>query len=233
MANKLKKSSKKPGKTNSENLKTEKEEKVSFKELARDERTWKIIGAVSLAISILLFIAFISYFFTWKEDQDKVQRGGLSILMDDNIIVSNLLGRLGAVVSHFFIYKGFGIASLLICTFFFIVGVNLLFRKKFWSVWRNVRYVTVGMVVLSVCLAFVFAAADFSFGGAVGKMIVRWLERFLGSFGTGALLFVVALGYIIWQFNPNFKVPEKKKEKEKEIETENEIKKETPSQSQS
>jgi len=210
MANKLKKSSKKPGKTNSENLKTEKEEKVSFKELARDERTWKIIGAVSLAISILLFIAFVSYFFTWKEDQDKVQRGGLSILMDDNIIVSNLLGRLGAVVSHFFIYKGFGIASLLICTFFFIIGVNLLFNRKVWSVWRNVRYVTIGMVVLSVCLAFLFASADFSYGGAVGKMIVQWLERFLGLIGTGALLFVLAAGYIIWQFNPSFKISGKK-----------------------
>ena len=210
MANKLKKSSKKPGKTNSENLKTEKEEKVSIRQLARDERTWKIIGAVSLAISILLFIAFISYFFTWKEDQDKVQRGGLSILMDDNIVVANLLGRLGAVVSHFFIYKGFGIASLLICTFFFIIGVNLLFNRKVWSVWRNVRYVTIGMVVLSVCLAFLFSSADFSYGGAVGKMIVNWLERFLGLIGTGALLFVLAAGYIIWQFNPSFKISKNK-----------------------
>lgn len=210
MANKLKRASKKPGKTNSDNLKTEKEEKVSLTQLARDERTWKIMGAVSLAISILLFIAFVSYFFTWKEDQDKVQRGGLSILMDDNIIVSNLLGRLGAVVSHFFIYKGFGIASLLICTFFFIIGVNLLFNRKVWSVWRNVRYVTIGMVVLSVCLAFLFASADFSYGGAVGKMIVNWLEKFLGLIGTGALLFVVAAGYIIWQFNPSFKISAKK-----------------------
>lgn len=215
MANKLKRRSRgkgnagKPGKTNSNNLKNEKEEKVSIKELARDERTWKIIGAISISVSILLFIAFISYFYTWKEDQDKVQHGGLSILIDNDIVVTNLLGRLGAVVSHFFIYKGFGIASLLICTFFFIVGVNLLFNRKVWSVWRNLRYVTIGMVVLSVCLAFLFSGADFSYGGAVGKMIVNWLDRFLGLIGTGALLFVVALAYIIWQFNPSFKIPGK------------------------
>lgn len=226
MANKLKKSGsgkspmEKPGKTNSDKLKTEKEEKVSIKELATDERTWKILGAISLAISILLFISFISYLYTWKEDQDKVLRGGLSILMDNDIVVANLLGRLGAVISHFFIYKGFGIASLLICTFFFIIGVNLLFNRRVWSVWRNVRYVTIGMVVLSVCLAFIFARADFSYGGAVGRMIVDWLERFLGLVGTGALLFVVALAYIIWQFNPNFRLPERKAIAEKpEIES--------------
>ena len=59
MANKLKNNSTKnpvdkPGKTNSDQLKPEKEEKVSFKELARDERTWKIAGAVSLFISLFL-----------------------------------------------------------------------------------------------------------------------------------------------------------------------------------
>lgn len=209
MAKKLK--STKPGKTKADHLKPENEEKVTLKQLAGDERTWKITGAVSLFIALFLFIAFVSYFFTWKEDQDKVLRGGASVLFNEEITVSNLLGRLGAVVSHFFIYKGFGIASLLICTFFFVIGVNLLFSRRFWSVWRNLRYVTVGLLVLSVCLAFIFGSADFSYGGAVGKMIVSWLQNFLGKIGTGALLFVLALSYIIWQFNPAFNIALQKK----------------------
>src|SRR5688572_15984059 len=110
----------KPGKSNPSPFKAEKEEQIDWRKLARDERTWKITGAVSLLVSIFLFIAFISYFFTWKEDQDKVFRGGVSILWDNDIKVSNLLGRLGSYLSHVFIYKGFGIASLLICTFFFV-----------------------------------------------------------------------------------------------------------------
>ena len=65
----------KPGKTNPSPFKPDKEERIDWRGLARDERTWKITGAVSLLISIFLFIAFISYFFTWKEDQDKVFRG--------------------------------------------------------------------------------------------------------------------------------------------------------------
>ena len=81
--------------------------------------------------------------------------------MDNDVSVANLLGRLGAYISHFFIYKGFGIASLLICTFFFVVGVNLLFRRKVFSIWRNLKYVTIGLLVLSVSLAFVLPAAIF------------------------------------------------------------------------
>ena len=216
----------KPGKTNTSVLPQEKEESVDLRSLARDERTWKIIGAVSLLVSLFLFIAFFSYFFTWKEDQDKVSQGA-SILLDNDTKVNNLLGRLGAYFSHFFIYKGFGVASLLICTFFFVVGVNLLFNRKVFSIWRNLKYVTLGLVVLSVSLAFVFASSDFRFGGGVGDMINRWLIGALGTVGTGAVLLLLAIVYFIWQFNPTFNLPAKKEESIAEEEnTESEVEKE-------
>ncbi|HKZ66642.1 MAG TPA: DNA translocase FtsK [Chitinophagaceae bacterium] len=214
MANKQKKTTAKkqkadPKKADAKPFKQEKEENIDWKTLARDERTWKITGAVFLLIAIFLCIAFISYFFTWKEDQDKVFRGGSSLLMDNDTKVSNLLGRLGAVVSHFFIYKGFGIASMLICTFFFVVGTNLLFNRKVFSIWRNLKYVTIGLLVLSVSLAFIFSG-EFPFGGGVGAMISNWLMGIFGTIGTAALLLVVAFAYFIWQFNPSFNIPAKK-----------------------
>jgi S-DNA-T family DNA segregation ATPase FtsK/SpoIIIE len=217
MANKLKNSAGKkvkadPKKADSKAFKKEKEESVDWKKLARDERTWKIAGALFLLIAVFLLVAFISYFFTWKEDQAKVFRGGSSLLVDNDIKVSNLLGRLGALVSHFFIYKGFGIASLLIVTFFFVVGTNLLFNRKVFSIWRNLKYVTIGLLVLSTSLAFVLSASDFPFGGGTGMMISRWLTGIFGTIGTAALLMVVAFAYFIWQFNPAFRVPGQTKE---------------------
>jgi S-DNA-T family DNA segregation ATPase FtsK/SpoIIIE len=222
MSNKKKKTTpKKPGtkplKTDKKGFKQEKEQSIDWKALARDERTWKIIGAVSLLVSIFLFIAFISYFFTWSKDQDVVSRGS-SILFDNTVQVNNLLGKLGALTSHFFIFKAFGIASLLICTFFFVVGVNLLFNRKVFSIWRNLKYVTVGVMVLSISLAFVLSGSEFRFGGGVGVMISDWLTGIFGNVGTAALLFVVALAYIIWQFNPSFNLPAKKTSEEEPAE---------------
>ncbi len=214
MAKKSRKTTAKGGKNVSskstpKGWKPEKEERIDWKQLARDERTWKIIGALSLLVAVYLFISFLSYFFTWKEDQKWVEQGA-SVLFDGDAKVNNLLGRLGAYISHFFVNKGFGVASLLICTFFFVVGVNLLFKRKVFSIWRNLKYVTVGLLVLSVSLAFVFGASGFSWGGGVGNMISDWLVGIFGNIGTAALLFVVALGYIIWQFNPAFNLPKKK-----------------------
>ena len=215
MATKLKKKKKtspekKPEKSQLNTLMADKEEKIDWKALARDERTWKIIGTIFLLVATFLFIAFISYLFTWKEDQPEVSRGGLSILFDNKLHVHNLLGKLGALTSHFFIYKGFGIASLLICTFFFVAGVNLLFSRSVFSVGRNLKYVTIGLLVLSASLAFIFANSSFRLGGGVGNMISDWLTGALGNIGTAAVLFVLGAGYIIWQFNPAFNLPAKK-----------------------
>ncbi len=217
MAKKLKKKrknspEKKPAKPILNNLKADKEEKINWKTLARDERTWKIIGTLSLLIAIFLFISFISYLYTWKEDQSKVFNKGFSILFNDTVHVSNLLGKLGALISHFFINKGFGVASFLFCTFFFVVGVNLLFRRRVFSIWRNLKYVTIGLLVLSISLAFIFGNSGFPFGGGVGNMISQKLTGAIGNIGTGAVLLVLALGYFIWQFNPAFNFPKKNRE---------------------
>jgi len=216
MSNKKKKktvtarSGNKPKRADTKGFRQEKVESIGFKDLVRDERTWKIIGAVSLLIATFLFIAFVSYFFTWSNDQSAVSKGG-SILFDNTVRVNNLLGKLGALASHFFIFKAFGIASLLICTFFFVAGVNLLFSRKVFSIWKNLKYVTIGLVLLSTVLAFILSGSEFRFGGGVGVMISNWLVGIFGTVGTAAILFVIGLAYTIWQFNPSFNLPSAKK----------------------
>ena len=225
MANKLKKSTpkadaEKPAKTekagrspktSSDKFRSDREENLDFRTLAKDERTWKIIGTISLLISIFLFIAFISYLFTWREDQSQARKG-IEFLFEDNDDnkVSNLLGRLGAFTSHNLIYNGFGLASFLFCTFFFVIGINLLFNRRVFSIWRNLKYVTFGLMIASISLAFLFpgVANSFPWGGEVGNMISSWLVNFLGTIGTACLLLVVAGSYLIWQFNPSFNLPQ-------------------------
>jgi S-DNA-T family DNA segregation ATPase FtsK/SpoIIIE len=189
-------------------LKTEKDTKLTVSQVLRDERTHKIVGAVFLLTSIFLLIAFTSYLFTWREDQDKVLRGISILAPSQDFKVANLLGSLGAYISHFFFYNGFGIASYFICSFFFVTGINWLFAKRYFSIRRNLRYVLIGLVYLSTTLAFIFRNASFPCGGAFGNMISDWMVRFLGKIGTACVLFAGATAYIIWRFNPEFKLPE-------------------------
>ncbi len=211
MANKLKKKS--PPPPNPDKLQEEKEEQVTVKEVVKDERTAKIAGAVSLLISAFLFVAFTSYCITWQEDQSIVKDFGVKIFSTDDVQVRNILGVLGAYISHNLIYNGFGVASFLLCTFFFVAGVNLLSGKKIFSITRNIKYVIVGLPVLSVAFAFFSSGSSFSWGGAAGELLESWLVKWIGKTGTGASLALAVLIYIIWRFNPSFRLPERRRHK--------------------
>ncbi len=206
MANKLKKNT--PPPISAEELNPDKVVEVTVAEVVKDERTTKIAGTASLLLAVFLFIALTSYLFTWQEDQDKVHQFGIKIFATNDVKVSNLLGVLGAYVAHIFIYKGFGIASYLFCSFFFVLGINLLFGKKIFSLVRNIRYVLIGLLVLSVASAFASLNNAFSYGGAVGELVCSWLIKWIGNVGTGAILVVTVFSYIIWRFNPQFKWPD-------------------------
>jgi len=204
MANKLKK--KTPPPPDPDQLKPEKEEQVTVTDVVKDERTTKIAGAISLLIAAFLFISFTSYFFTSKQDQSQVFH--FSDLFSGQK-VSNLMGLLGAFVSFNLIYNGFGVASYLFCTFFFVLGVNLLFSRKVFSLARNLKYVIIGLLVLSVAASFFTRDSSFSWGGGVGEMMNGWLVKWIGPVGTGAMLALAVLIYIIWRFNPAFKLPQR------------------------
>ena len=55
----------------------------------------------------------------------------------------------------------------------------------------------VGLLVFSVALHFFLNSDTFSYGGAVGELSEQWLENWIGKVGTGALLGLAVLSYII------------------------------------
>ncbi|MFC4262141.1 DNA translocase FtsK 4TM domain-containing protein [Ferruginibacter yonginensis] len=190
-------------------LKQEKEEAVEVKELLKDERTHKIAGSICLLLAILFFIAFTSYLFTWDEDQDKVFKEGYKLLLGTDTKVANLMGTFGAFIAHLLIYKGFGVASYLICTFFFIIGINLFFGKKVFSVLRNIKYLIVGLPLLSITASVIMQGNDFAWGGAVGDMCRDYFYSAIGKIGTIGCIAVAFFAYVIWRFNPSFSLPQK------------------------
>lgn len=186
-------------------FKKEKEEKVEINELLKDERTHKIAGSICLLISIILFISFTSYLFTWQDDQDIVFKSGSGLFWGEDVQVQNLMGTFGAFISHFFFYQGFGLASFLVCSLFFVIGVNLFMGRVIFSLRKNLRYVLLGLPLISLALAVMTNGSGFPWGGQVGDFSRDWMYRFIGKIGTIAVLLVTGLSYIIWQFNPSFR----------------------------
>lgn len=192
--------------TESEIFKKEKEEKVQVAALLKDERTHKITGSISLLVSLFLFISFSSYLFTWDEDQDLVLSSGNGLFWGSNAEVQNLMGSLGAYISHFFFTEAFGLASFLLCSTFFVLGVNLFFGRKVFSPFNNLKYLLAGLPFISILLAVITRGSVFPWAGQVGDLARDWMYQFIGKFGTISILVVATVSWVIWRFNPSFRL---------------------------
>ncbi|MBU3714383.1 MAG: DNA translocase FtsK [Ferruginibacter sp.] len=203
-------------------LKDDKVETVKVKQLIKDERTRKILGTFFLLLTVLFFVAFSSHLYTWNEDQSQISKRFTKLLWQTDIKVNNMMGTLGAFLSFLFMDYGFGIASFLFCSLFFVIGINLLVGQKYFSVVRNLKYVFVGLPLISVTastIAEYIGAGQHYWGGAFGDMCRSWLINTVGNVGTIALILVSFFSYIIWRFNPTFKMSVRKKKEDSPTES--------------
>lgn len=171
-----------------------------------DDRLRKILGTLCIFLSLYLLIAFISYFFTWKFDQDKVLHLSSSLLFNGDINVQNWLGRLGAYTSHLFFYWGFGVPSLIFVFLLARLGVDLLRKASLIKFFNLTAHAILVMSFLSVILEFVFRNAEFSWGGLMGFSIYTYMGSFLGQIGLVLFFVLLVAAGIIWVFNPRIKI---------------------------
>ena len=171
----------------------------------QDERTQKLIGLILILAGIYLFIALLSYIFTWDKDQDKVL-APLSELFAIETKVYNWLGKLGALVSHVFMYKGFGVASFILVPVFIIYGLQKVLNKQitkpslFTAKWLFM------MVWVSLTLAFLFHDKLFFLGGGYGYILNQQLGNYVGTVGTVAILAFSMLAFLVLSINLSFRV---------------------------
>jgi len=181
---------------------TKKKTRKAKKGKVQDDRLRKISGVICYMLAIYLAVAFISYMYTWKTDQDKVLQFSWEIMMQGDLTVSNWLGRLGAFVSNAFFYWGFGLPSIAFVFLLFKLGTDLIKKRPLQQFFYKSKDALLWIAFLSLVLEFLFRGSDFTWGGAFGESTCLWLINFVGSVGLFFLLLFSLVGFIIWQFNP-------------------------------
>lgn len=192
-----------------------KKEKVSIAqrwakalEVYHNERTQKIIGLSLILFSAYLTIAFTSYFFTWDIDQDKVLDSA-NTLFNPETKVKNWLGKAGALISHLFMYKGFGASSFILVPVLFLFGLQKTVQKRFLNISSfNAKWLFI-MTWSSLVLAYVFSDTMFFMGGGFGYFINMQISNFVGGMGLLALLAFSMLTFLVLIINLSFNLPAK------------------------
>ena len=104
----------------------------------------------------------------------------MSQFTDKTVVTKNLLGKIGANLSHFFIYDGFGAAAFIIPVLLFVSGFYWLFRIPFRRVVKTWNWGIIVMLWFSITLGFVNDQYVI-LAGIIGVEINEYLQTFLGA----------------------------------------------------
>jgi DNA segregation ATPase FtsK/SpoIIIE, S-DNA-T family len=187
-------------KENKKKEEKEKEEKPqrSFKfkmEFLNDRKFHLFLGLFLILGAIFMGVSFISYLVTGRADQSVVESLGSAELQESGQEVENWFGILGAIVAHYFIFLWFGIASLLIPPFVFLVGHRVVWRRKLLSLVRTFAFTAFFLLWVSTLLGyFILVSDEISFWGficgGVGYEVAIVLDSLMG---WGTVLFLIFL----------------------------------------
>ena len=150
------------------------------------------IGSSLIILSLFLLISFISYFFTGDIDQSD-----LNNFTDLGIENSNSLGKIGAKLSDLFIYKGFGISSIIFPLLIFLSALHILldFKK------RNLTNNWLWGFYLVFMFSIFFGLVDYGniYSGIIGYEIVSFLSIYINHIGVTFLIIFMTLIYITFR----------------------------------
>ena len=194
-----KKSKKDSGKKESKSFNPFRKTKDFFTNLVRNEKLTKSTGLFLLVFAAFLLLAFSSFLFTWQIDQDIINNHW----NDPNIEVENWLGKLGAYVSHQFIFNGFGIASFLFAFLSFVLGFRILFKSNVLPLGKSFKYATFSILWISVSLGYILPGIPI-LGGAFGYETNLWLNSIIGNIGILLFLTLSLLIFLVFNFNISF-----------------------------
>jgi len=170
-----------------------------------DPRFKLTFGFFLLISSLYLFTAFVSYLFAGKADQSVVEALGDTGLLDSGSEVANWLGLYGAITSHYFIFKWFGISAFFIPPILFLIGFRMVFSRTllpFFSVFVFSLFSGLWLcLLLGYITNSVSGVHEINFlSGGLGYELAKIADGLLG-WGTFLVLVFSLFAFIIYFFN--------------------------------
>lgn len=176
-------------------------EAMGLQNIINNEKVDFVIGLFFVVCSIVLLIAFVSYFYTGKADQSILEdlRPGEWLNNDD--LFQNKCRSFGAILSYYFITKEFGLAAFIIPFFFILIGLKMMkvYRINLlkWFLGCSLTMIW-SSITLSKFLTPVMGDQVFNPGGGHGLFCVQHIENVIGTPGLIALLLITAIAFLTY-----------------------------------
>ena len=152
-----------------------------------------LFGGGLFLLGLLLIISFVSYYFNWKEDYSSLES-----FFDKSVPAKNILSKVGAFVSHLFIYQGVGFSSILFPYLFCLSGFKLFFDINTEKILSNWSWGISHIIWLTVFLGHLFPSNP-KYCGIVGYELNLILKTYIGEIGVLAILIFFFMCIVVIQ----------------------------------
>ncbi|WP_147676756.1 FtsK/SpoIIIE family DNA translocase [Algibacter pacificus] len=182
-------------KTKTQKAPNKKTIKPSFK-LSNQQKL--VLGSFLIIFGLVLFIAFISFFFTGEADQSS-----LSSFTNREIETENWLSKSGAWLSDLFIQRGFGVSSIIFSGLMSLSGIYVLTNRNKTKLRTHWFWGILIIIWLSILFGF-FGKTNAILGGTIGFEINTYLQDYIGKIGISLLLLFALITYLAIRFKLTF-----------------------------
>lgn len=170
----------------------------------KDPRFKLAAGFFMMGVGVFLLLALVSYLFTGKADQSVVEAS--DSLVESGREAENWLGYYGAVTSHYFIFRWFGVSAFFLPPLLFIIGFRTVFNRQLLPVFSFTIFSIFSGVWLCLLLGYMTkisnsGPSEWDFlGGGFGYQLALLSESMFG-WGTFLILILSLFIFIIFFFN--------------------------------
>jgi S-DNA-T family DNA segregation ATPase FtsK/SpoIIIE len=160
------------------------------------------LGIFILLFSLILLLSFVSYLFTGDADQDIVQRTFWTSIKQGDKKAANLIGLLGAKLSHFFIFEWFGLSAfgwIPVTTWagYWLVTKKDLFPYSFNRFTLSSIFYVIWTSIFLGYLITVFDASGSTICGGLGYSVNQFFQQAMGWGGIFIIILLLS-GWLIF-----------------------------------
>tara|TARA_B110000116_G_scaffold71282_1_gene61745 strand:- start:4144 stop:6492 length:2349 start_codon:yes stop_codon:yes gene_type:complete len=149
-----------------------------------------MLGVFLILFSILTFASLLSYFNTWRIDQSNLEN-----FFSKDIHTINIAKKFGAILSHFLIYRMFGVASFVFSFLLFITGISYFVganSKKLVNKW-----IWGFLIMIWSSIFFGYFFTNKLLAGAIGYELSELIFIYIGEIGIISILIFGLFSFLV------------------------------------
>ena len=170
---------------------------LSTRDMVQSYQFHLILGIILSTITLMLIVAFVSFFFTGGNDYSIIVQANRQDLRDG---IQNILGLPGAVVARWLIDGTFGITSAAALVAMTLYSIRLITPYRL----RGLRVLFICLFILvwgSIALGFIQQQVEigsfFRWGGAFGQTVSIWGTSYVQWLGMSLILIASFIVFLI------------------------------------